>query len=225
MASKAKSSSPLLTHIKTSSPTDENSPEDAEKKDIQGFLLVVGLYFLFFTMHNYLQELISKQEGFHNNLIVGFAEVLGVTSFSFVERLSKKEPRKSPLRIYILLTICLMASSGLSNQALNYLNFPTKVIFRSCKLIPTMFMAVVINGRAFPPAEYLTGLAVCAGLILFTLADVTSLDSFDPRGIVLVSLSTIADSILPNLQEKAYSLGSSRLEITFYSNIYTLCWM
>merc|ERR1712146_584434 len=32
----------------------------------------------------------------------------------------------------------------------------------------------------------------------------------------------VADAILPNLQEKLFREGSSRLEVTFYSNIFTL---
>merc|ERR1712087_422358 len=46
--------------------------------------------------------------------------------------------------------------------------------------------------------------------------------TFNPIGLVLVSLSVVADSILPNAQERLFSLGSSRLEVTFYSNLFTL---
>lgn len=107
-------------------------------------------------------------------------------------------------------------------MCLNYINFPTKVVFRSCKLLPTMIIATLINKRVFSCLEYLCGLAVCLGLVFFTAADWQLTPSFNPFGLILVSLSVIADSILPNLQEKLFANGSSRLEVTYFSNLFTL---
>ena len=84
-------------------------------------------------------------DGFHFGVMLGYMEVLGVTICSFVERtyIKKETKRVAPLSAYPLLTLCLLSSSSLSNLALNYINFPTKVIFRSCKLIPTMVISTV----------------------------------------------------------------------------------
>jgi drug/metabolite transporter (DMT)-like permease len=64
-----------------------------------------------------------------------------------------------------------MGSSYLSTVGLNYINYPTKVVFRSCKLIPTMLVALIINKEMFSPSEIGSAVAVCAGLILFAFAD------------------------------------------------------
>jgi hypothetical protein len=37
--------------------------------------------------------------------------------------------------------LLLLLSLPPSLQALDYINYPTKVVFRSCKLIPTMVIA------------------------------------------------------------------------------------
>lgn len=163
-------------------------------------------------------------DGFHFGVMLGYMEVLGVTICSFVERtyIKKETERVAPLSAYPLLTLCLLSSSSLSNLALNYINFPTKVIFRSCKLIPTMVISTVVNKRAFTMAEYASALAVCVGLITFTMAEWTLSPLFHPVGIILVSLSVVADSILPNVQEQIFSKGSSRLEVTLYTNWFTL---
>lgn len=71
-------------------------------------------------------------------------------------------------------------------------------------------------------AEYASALAVCVGLITFTTAEWTLSPLFHPVGIILVSLSVVADSILPNVQEQIFSKGSSRLEVTLYTNWFTL---
>ena len=48
---------------------------------------------------------------------------------------------------------------------------------------------------------------------------------FNSLGLILVSGSVVADSILPNAQEHLFKEGSSRLEVTVYSNLYSLIGM
>ena len=48
---------------------------------------------------------------------------------------------------------------------------------------------------------------------------------FSSMGLVLVSGSVIADSILPNAQEHLFKAGSSRLEVTVFSNLFSLIGM
>jgi hypothetical protein len=64
-------------------------------------------------------------------LMLGYAEVIGVLAFSYIERVRLTNEggmtRNAPLSAYPLLTLCLFASSSLSNLSLGYINFPTKV--------------------------------------------------------------------------------------------------
>jgi adenosine 3'-phospho 5'-phosphosulfate transporter B3 len=41
-------------------------------------------------------------------------------------------------------------------------------------------------------------------------------------GILLVCVSVLADAFLPNLQERVFDQGSSRIEVTFFTNILCL---
>lgn len=110
-------------------------------------------------------------------------------------------------------------------MSLNYINFPTKVVFRSCKLIPTMMAASIMNKVLFTSVEYMCALSVCVGLIFFAAADWKLTPSFNPIGLILVFLSVCADAVLPNAQERLFRMGSSRLEVTFFTNILTLICM
>eukprot|EP00934_Nitzschia_sp_Nitz4_P001238 Nitzschia sp. Nitz4//scaffold154_size52827//39775//41094//NITZ4_006783-RA/size52827-snap-gene-0.5-mRNA-1//1//CDS//3329537329//1238//frame0 len=188
------------------------------------FSLLASGVFLFFGVHNFLQEAMMNIPGFQFGVMLGYLEVLGVTICSFVERtyLAQERGRVAPLSAYPLLTGCLMASSSLSNLALNYINFPTKVVFRSCKLIPTMIVASIVNRKVFTSVEYLLALSVSVGLILFAAADWELTPSFHPIGLAFVSLSVCADAILPNAQERLFSMGASRLEVTLFTNVFTL---
>jgi hypothetical protein len=143
-------------HSSDSSPTNiitnNNSHNNSNDKHhwferlnapIQFCILASGV-FLFFGMHNYLQEAIMSVEGFHYGVMLGYLEVFGVTVCSFLERqyIARETKRVAPISAYPLLTFCLMSSSSLSNLALNYINFPTKVYVRDilifCKVISKM---------------------------------------------------------------------------------------
>jgi len=190
---------------------------------VQFSFLAAGV-FLFFGIHNFLQEAIMAIPGFQFGVMLGYLEVLGVTVCSFFERryIAKETQRIAPLSAYPLLTFCLLSSSSLSNLALNYINFPTKVVFRSCKLIPTMIVASIVHKKIFSSVEYLCASCICFGLVLFAAADWTLTPIFHPIGLAFVSLSVCADAVLPNAQERLFRMGSSRLEVTFYTNIFTL---
>jgi len=253
------SSSPSKTRGNNNDGTSNNKSADTgagaalldNLPPTQQMILLSFLMFLFFGMHNILQEAIvnllavknsttisnAELEGSNVNtmkangtIMLGYAEVIGVLVFSYLERVHLTNEggltRVAPLRAYPLLTMCLFASSSLSNLSLSYINFPTKVVFRSCKLVPTMIIATIVNKRVFHSYEYVCALSICAGLVLFAVADY-SLDPLllDPTGLMLVSGSVVADAILPNAQEHLFKDGSSRLEVTVFSNLFSFLGM
>jgi solute carrier family 35 (adenosine 3'-phospho 5'-phosphosulfate transporter), member B3 len=224
------------------------------------FAVLVGGVFFFFGLHNYLQEAIlhvkidenvddlmgQQQSQPRHSVMLGYFEVLGVAVCSYIERalVRNEHERLAPPSAYPLLTLLLLSSSALSNMSLSYINFPTKVVFRSCKLIPTMAVAGCLHNRKFTLLEYICALAACLGLCCFAAADsygitwgtTSTTDSASTStstaildrslGLFLVSASVVADAILPNAQEKVFrTYKSSRLEVTLYTNIYTLAVM
>lgn len=51
-----------------------------------------------------------------------------------------------PLTTYTLIAFLTVATMGLSNSSLGYLNYPTQVIFKCCKLIPVLIGGIIIQG-------------------------------------------------------------------------------
>ena len=264
------------------------------------FIIATGSVFLFFGIHNYMQELIQYEFHLYQlplNVMLGYYEVFGVCFFTYIERRyyyyydrmtntrsstliqhhhhhkqnttmeegksrsgsssdaeqdnskinnhnhnnmdhsttstssssssigSSNTIRKAPLSVYPFLTMCLLSSSALSNLSLNYINFPTKVVFRSCKLLPTMVIATVLHPHTqkFNMTEYICATIVCCGLICFGMAEFQTQPTFHPIGIILVSLSVFADAVLPNAQERVFvQYHAPRSEVTFYTNLFTL---
>ncbi|WAR24833.1 S35B3-like protein, partial [Mya arenaria] len=64
--------------------------------------------------------------------------------------------RKIPIKMYGMLAFLSVATMGLSNTSVGYLNYPTQVIFKCCKLIPVMIGGILIQGVV------LISLALCA---------------------------------------------------------------
>lgn len=197
------------------------------------FIILALCVFFFFGIHNVLQEAMINTEGFTFGVMLGWMEVLGVTLCSGLERSSLpfigngefKKKMVAPICAYPLLTLCLLMSSSLASWSLNYINFPTKVVWRSCKLLPTMLLAVVMgNSKRFTVIEIGSAVAICAGLITFAAGDWSlSKPQFHPFGLTLVTLSVFADAILPNAQEKIFrTYDASKSEVMFFTNVFTL---
>ena len=51
-----------------------------------------------------------------------------------------------PFKTYLFLAFLTVATMGLSNSSLGYLNYPTQVIFKCCKLIPVLIGGILIQG-------------------------------------------------------------------------------
>lgn len=60
---------------------------------------------------------------------------------------------------------------GFSNSSLGYLNYPTQVIFKCCKLVPVMLGGILIQRKVFSKVDSAAACCMCIGLIAFILAD------------------------------------------------------
>lgn len=204
---------------------DSTDAKRTDKKWFRFYSLCFGIIF-FFGCHNYMQELIMTLPGFKIGVLLGYLEVLGVVLCTFGERHYYGDyNRRAPWTVYFGLCVCLLISSATSNIALGYINYPTKVVFRSCKLIPTIIIAILFNKKKVQWFEIMFGCIISGGMVLFAAADFHVLPNYSPLGITLVSVSVIADAFLPNLQERVFDFGCSRIEVTYYTNILCLAAM
>ncbi|KAL3805956.1 hypothetical protein ACHAW5_002492 [Stephanodiscus triporus] len=123
--------------------------------------------------------------------------------------------------------VLLALSHGLGNASLNYSPYPLKVAFKSCKLVPTMALGACVTGRRHTSMQYAAALVMGIGLATLTAADVysvessTTVSSSSSRrrlllgmgyigpfvGPMMLGISTIFDSIIPNLQERLLQIS------------------
>ncbi|XP_055737685.1 adenosine 3'-phospho 5'-phosphosulfate transporter 2-like [Salvelinus fontinalis] len=173
-------------------------------------ICTVGI-FLFHLLYGYLQGLIFSMEGFKP-----FGWYLSLVQFGFYSpfglvelQLTQDKRRRIPGKTYMIIAFLTVGTMGLSNTSLGYLNYPTQVIFKCCKLIPVMIGGIFIQGKRNNLADVLAALCMSLGLIWFTLADSKVTPNFNATGVLLISLALCADAAIGNVQEKAMKLHNS----------------
>ena len=125
--------------------------------------------------------------------------------------LSAPQPRRIPIKTYVLLAIVSIISMSLSNASLGYLNYPIQVVFKSCKLIPVLLGSFFIQKKVIKSMDFFAACLMCLGLIIFTLADSNVSPNFNPLGIIMLSVALIADAIMSNVQVNIFKVNKYTL--------------
>ncbi|XP_035882438.1 adenosine 3'-phospho 5'-phosphosulfate transporter 2 isoform X4 [Phyllostomus discolor] len=176
----------------------------------QFFICVAGV-FVFYLIYGYLQELIFSVEGFKSyGWYLTLVQFAFYSIFGLIElQLIQDKRRRIPGKTYMVIAFLTVGTMGLSNTSLGYLNYPTQVIFKCCKLIPVMLGGVFIQGKRYNVADVSAAVCMSLGLIWFTLADSTIAPNFNVTGVILISLALCADAVIGNVQEKAMKLHNA----------------
>jgi drug/metabolite transporter (DMT)-like permease len=124
-----------------------------------------------------------------------------------------------------MIGVCIAISHGCGNTALRYSTYPLKVAFKSCKLLPTMWLGhLCLLKKTFHRHQYGSAIVMCIGLVVLTLADSDSHDDdtkLHMLGPILLAVSTSLDSVVPNLQERLFTTTSiSTNEVMLLSNLW-----
>lgn len=69
-------------------------------------------------------------------------------------------------------------------SSLQYLNYPTQVIFKSCKLIPVLIGGILIQRKQKGWLDFTAAIVMSFGLAIFLLADSQVLSIFNSNIIV-----------------------------------------
>jgi len=166
---------------------------------------VLGL-FGFFLPYGLLQERLFRLPDFHYGLFVTFLQYIFYLFFSFTERkLTGDTLSRAPWLEYVKISAFVVSSLALSNLSLSYLSFPTKVLFKSSKVIPLMIIGKVMFGKKYSVAQYIASVLLLSGVVLFSLADAQMRTSPTSLGILLQCMSVACESIGQNMQDVVIS--------------------
>ncbi|XP_065213618.1 adenosine 3'-phospho 5'-phosphosulfate transporter 2 [Planococcus citri] len=182
------------------------------------FFLCTAAVFVFYLIYGYLQEYMFasgfKPYGWYLTLLqFGCYSILG-----FIELKCRRIERIIPLTMYSILAALSVGTIGFSNFSLKYLNYPTQVIFKSCKLIPVMIGGILIQKKQYRLIDYMASGLMCLGLIAFTLADSQVSPDFNILGVMVISCALACDAVIGNFQEKIIKKhNATNCEMIFFS--------
>jgi solute carrier family 35 (UDP-galactose transporter), member B1 len=161
--------------------------------------------------------------------------------WSRVEKLWGKEKPSSVTKLglnhplFLLTSFCYIAAMSTSNYAFRYVGYPTAVLAKSCKLVPTMAMSIIIERKRYSLQEWIAAACITTGIILFNLSRISSVpdkkqDSL--HGLILLIISLAMDGFLGSCQgllKRSDVEGTRRpptaMETMLYVNLYALVWI
>src|SRR5579862_2309696 len=111
---------------------------------------------------------------------------------------------------YLLLSSVSSAGSWFGYRSLRWVDYPTMVLGKSSKLLPVMFLHLVLYRRRFPGYKYLVVGMVTAGVGLFTLFHPVEGSSKKAAenslwGLFLLSINLLADGFMNSTQDQIFS--------------------
>lgn len=111
---------------------------------------------------------------------------------------------------YLLLAITSSGGSWFGYRSLRWVDYPTMVLAKSSKLLPVMFLHLVLYRRRFPGYKYFVVGMVTAGVGIFTLfhpieGASTKAATNSVWGLLLLSINLLADGFMNSTQDQIFS--------------------
>ena len=69
--------------------------------------------------------------------------------------------------LLFLTSACYVSAMIGSNESLRFVPYPAAVLAKSCKIIPTMVMGRLIEGRRYAPQQWMAAFCISTGIALF----------------------------------------------------------
>ncbi|MEW5297529.1 MAG: hypothetical protein WDW36_000734 [Sanguina aurantia] len=139
---------------------------------------------------SYLQELVFDIEGFKYGGWMTFLTWSTYAICGAVDLLANGNlTRNAALKDYALISVLAMSGAYLTNWALTYLNYTTRIVFKSCRIIPVMVFRTLIIGQRYSLMQYGGGLILVAGISLFTMGDAEGMPNFNYAGVGLIAVA------------------------------------
>jgi len=221
------------------------SSQEVMEKDLRFFCLNLSFFssrtqlfflsggvFLFFILNGVLEEYtFALLPNFEYGWFLTFVELLCFAIFSAFERWVKHElvfGHKASLLQHGALSVVITVARGLTNISLQYLNYPTQVIFKSMKLLIVMLSSFCLLRKTFSMRQFLSAFFLVSSAVFFSLGDY-HFDSRGPgflnstqfRGLVIVMCSLLADALHSSQQERVLQgYHAAILETLLFSNLF-----
>jgi solute carrier family 35 (adenosine 3'-phospho 5'-phosphosulfate transporter), member B3 len=113
------------------------------------------------------------------------------------------------LQVYAAVAALVLMAMYCTNLALHEVPYSIKIVVKSCRVLPTMLLSVILQGTRYSFQQIGAALVLILGLGLFLAADSAVGEPGSHRGFVSVGLlmlivSLLLDAIAANVEEKYF---------------------
>lgn len=138
---------------------------------------IAGIYVSYLTQGIIQEKLATEsfgpsQKRPKNLMMLSLVQGLGCLLVSYLLNVlftnSKDKSVMPPLRSYSTVGLTAALGPSLGYSSLRNINYSAQVIIKSCKLIPTMAMGVLLYGIHYTLSEWIVVLLLCSGLSVFS---------------------------------------------------------
>jgi len=130
-----------------------------------------------------------------------------------------------PFHLYSLCSTSYFLAMLFSNLALEWVNYPTQVLGKSCKPIPIMIFGVIFAGKRYACRKYLYVLLIVIGMAVFLYKEdrKSKTDFFQfGTGEMMVVLSLAMDGVTGATQDKIrHNYHTEKWSMMFFMNLFS----
>lgn len=201
------------------------------KSEAISFLICSGGILISYWFFGILQEEVTtieygpQKEKLNNAQFLVFVQcVANVFAASGVVLFWSSEKNQVPLLEYLPISLTYVGAMFCSNMAIEFIDFPTMVLFKSCKPIPVLLMSVLVLGKRPPLLKWISVSMIVVGISIFQWKQSSNEGNVTNYGLILLAASLAMDGFTGPFQEKLihkYSPSSyaMMLYINFWSSI------
>jgi len=195
------------------------------------FVLLAASAISFSLLFAFLQEKVTSIEGFTYPKFMTVVQTSTFALCAFLEMMLSSGAQgnlfspKAPKFNYFILSFLTFGGMLFTNWGLKYLSYPTRIIFKGAKPVPTMLLEYLYVGRIFSSMEVLSVGILTFGIILFCSGEASGAPTFNMTGVMLMTLGVTADSLTSNYEKKQiFCFGSTHTEAMFWASLYGAAW-
>ncbi|KAI8994711.1 UAA transporter [Pilobolus umbonatus] len=204
-------------------------------------LCVIGIYVCFLTWGVVQERVTTTTYGdieapkkFRFFIVLNLIQSVIATVVAYVylkgcgRSLNIKETPRSLYLKYIQVAIFNCSGSPFGYAALKHIDYPTMILGKSCKLIPVLFMNVLVYRRRFPLHKYVCVGLVTLGVSMFMLYQTANPAKKGPAsssmwGLFLLSMNLAIDGLTNATQDQIFGKYNhlvSGQHMMFYMNLF-----
>jgi len=186
---------------------------------------------LIFVLYGIVQEYIMTQT-FNGLLFPSSAFLVAanrlLTVFVVVGVLLYKRESFAPVgaRWTAIPAATLFISSWCQYSSLRYVSFPTQMMFKNSKIVPTMAMGTIINGQSFVWKDYVMALLITIFVAGFSIMMEAGDDARTTAvyGVILMLIFLVADALTSNGEKRVFNTypGFSNTQMVWMMAIFSV---